>query len=424
VDVLKAFRYRLEPSSTDLRRIRSWGGAKRYVYNRLLSERDDAWKALGADPSKVAKKAFNKAWSYSAMSKKVTAWRREIVWLSEVPYHATQNAAKDLHGAYKRWWAGLAKHPTFKKKNHGSDSWRESDKLQLDVNGQAVKLPKLGWIKARISRPFKGAIKQATVKREGDEWYVSILSQVAIDVPKNDGAPIGLDMGICHAVTDSDGRHHEILTETPKEQRKIKRLSKAVSKKKKGSKNRAKAQKRLNKARRRIRRRVRNATHNLTAAMAKNHGLVAVEDLNVKEMTASAAGTVEAPGKNVGQKRGLNREILARGWGEIRRQLEYKCMWYGSKLVPVPPAYSSQECSACGHVASENRKTQSGFVCVKCGYAANADVNAARVILKRGLAIVAAGHAVTACGEDVRRRQGHAASVKQEPTRGAQRCAV
>lgn len=424
MDVLKTFRYRLDPSNTDLDKIRSWGGARRYVYNRLLAERDAAWKDLGVEPSKEAKKAFNREWSYNAMSKKVTAWRRETDWLSDAPYCATQNAARDLHGAYGKWWAGLAKHPTFKKKGQGSDSWRVSNKLTLGVNGQAVKLPKLGWVKAHISRPFQGIIRQATVKQEGDEWYVSILSQVAIDATKNDNPPIGLDMGVIHAVTDSDGKHHDILTETSKERGKLKHLAKAVSRKKKGSKNRRKAQRKLSKVRRRIIRRVNNAIHNLTVTMAKNHGLVAVEDLNVKGMTASAAGTKEAPGKNVTQKKGLNREILGRKWGEIRRQLEYKCSWYGGRFVKVPPAYSSQECSACGHVSPDNRRTQAEFVCVKCSYVENADVNAAKVILRRGLELVAAGHAVTACGEDVRRCQGHAASAKQEPTRGAQKCAV
>lgn len=424
VNVLKAFRYRLDPSASELDKIRSWGGAKRYVFNRLLAEREAAWKALGKEPSKAKKKAYNKAWSYGAMSKKVTAWRHELDWLSDVPYHATQNAARDLQTAYEKWWKGLSKHPQFKKKSHGADSWRETDRAQLDVNGQAVHLPKLGWVKARISRPFEGIIKQATVKQEGDTWYVSILSQVAIDVPKNDGAPIGLDRGVINDVMDSDGKPYDLLTETPKEKRKLRRLAKAVSRKKKGSKNRRKAQKRRNKAQRRIRRRVKHETHVFTCHKAKNHGLVVIEDLGVKNMTASAAGTRDAPGKNVAQKRGLNREILSRGWGEIERQLEYKCPWYGGRLMKVPPAYSSQECSECGHVSAENRLTQSEFTCVKCGHAENADANAAKVILKRGLRLEAAGHAVTACGEDVRRRLEHAASVKQEPTRGAQRCAV
>lgn len=424
VDVLKAFRYRLDPSKSDLEKIRSWGGAKRYVWNRLLAERTEAWKALGKEPSKAKKKAFNKTWSYNAMSKRVTGWRAQLEWLSETPYHATQNAAKQLQGAYKNWWAGLAGPPQYKKKRDGSDSWCETDKLQLDVNGQAVKLPKLGWVKAHISRPFQGSVRQATVKQEGGEWYVSVLSAVNIEVPENKKPPIGLDLGVVHAATDSNGTHHELPVETLEETRWLKHLAKEVSRKEKGSRNRAKAQKRLNKARRQIRRRILHETHVFTYRTAKNHGLVVLEDLSVKNMTASAAGTKEAPGRNVAQKRGLNREILARGWGEIRRQYEYKCPWYGSQLALVSPSYSSQECSECGHVSPENRKTQESFICVQCGYAANADVNAAKVILKRGLSLVAAGHAVTACGEDVRPRKGRQASVKQEPTRGAQRCAV
>jgi putative transposase len=424
MDVLKAFRYRLDPSSEDIQKVRSWGGAKRYVWNRLLSERMGAWKALGKEPSKEAKKAFNKAWSYKAMSKRVTRWRSELEWLDEMPYHASQNAAKQLSGAYKNWWAGLAGPPQYKKKRDASDSWSETDKVQLDINGQAVKLPKLGWVKAHISRPFEGIIRQATVKQEGDGWYVSVLSMVSIKVPENTKPPIGIDRGVVHAAMDSDGAPHDLCVETEEETRWLKHLAKEVSRKQKGSRNKAKAQKRLNKAKRQIRRRVLHETHRFTTAMAKNHSLVAIEDLSVKNMTASAAGTKEAPGKNVAAKRGLNREILARNWGEIRRQLEYKCIWYGSRLILVPPAYSSQECSVCGHIASENRKTQESFVCVKCGHSENADVNAAKVILKRALELVAAGHAVTACGEDVRRRLGHAASVKQEPTRKARKRAI
>lgn len=424
MDLLKAFRYRLDPSPKQLDKIRSWGGTKRYVWNRLLSERTEAWKNLGKEPSKEERKAFSRSWSYKAMSKMVTHWRAELEWLREAPYHATQNTAKQLQGAYQKWWDGLAGHPKYKKKRDESDSWCETDKVLLGINGQAVKLPKLGWVKARISRPFQGTIRQATVKQEGDNWYVSILSLVNVEVPENKNSPVGIDLGIAHAATDSDGMHHELPVETKEEVRKLKLLAKEVSRKKKGSRNRSKAQKRLNKAKRRIRRRVLNAAHNLTAAMTKNHGLVAVEDLAIKNMTASAAGTKKAPGKNVAAKRGLNRKILARGWGEIRRQLEYKCAWYGSKFVLVPPAYSSQECSECGHMSPENRKTQDRFRCVSCGHAENADVNAAKVILKRGLKLVAAGHAVTACGEDVRPCVGRQTSVKQEPTRGAQQCAV
>ena len=119
--------------------------------------------------------------------------------------------------------------------------------------------------------------------------------------------------------------------------------------------------------------------------------MVCVEDLNMQAMTASAAGTVEAPGSQVRQKAGLNKAILDQGWGEFRRQLGYKQDWRGGWLLAVPAPYTSQTCPECGHVAAENRPSQAVFRCVACGYEANADdvgsINIAR-----------AGHARLACG--------------------------
>ena len=134
-------------------------------------------------------------------------------------------------------------------------------------------------------------------------------------------------------------------------------------------------------------------------------------------MSRSAAGTRTAPGKNVNAKSGLNRAILDQGWGEFRRQLGYKLDWAGGELITVPARYTSQQCSNCGHIAKENRQTQAQFRCVSCSHTQNADTNAANNI-------VAAGHAVLACGGDVRpdaHANAHqAAPVKQEPAEAIQ----
>lgn len=414
---LKAMVARLEPKAQALDRIRRIAGCRRYVYNRLLAEREAALKSLGDAPAEEAKKAFNRGWSYEGMARRITGWRHETEWLDACPVHALQNGAKDLMQAYVNWWEGRAERPRFKKKSSGRDSWRESDRACFEVNGQAVKLPKIGWVRARIPRKIGGRVNQITVKRIGEHWHASLLVEEEVRVPEpNGGSPLGLDRGIAQDVTDSNGKVHDLRTATREEKVKLRRLARSISRKKKGSRNREKAKKRLSRAKGKIDRRVLHDIHVLTFRTAKNHGLVAIEDLGIRGMTASAAGTVEEPGKNVAQKRGLNRAILETRWGEMGRQWGYKCPWYGSRLAEVEARYSSQECSECGHVASENRLTRDLFRCVKCGHTENADINAAKVIRKRGIEW-AAGHAVTACGEDVRPRVGRRTSKKQEPTR-------
>lgn len=413
---LKAFRYRLEPGLEQLRKIRRFAGCRRYVFNLFLAGREKEYAALGEIPDPEVREAFNQKWSFKGMCRQITQIRATTDWLEACPVHVLQNGAKDLRDAYLDWWSGLTEKPRFKKKSSGHDSWRESDPAGLDVNGQAVKLPKIGWVKARISRPFRGVLRQATVKQDGDRWYVSLLSQEQVDDPKPvQGAPIGLDMGVIRPITDSNGKTYDIPLASAKERKKLKRLSQDVSRKK-GSHNRRKAQARLNVFKGKMSRRSLHEMHRATTLLAKNHGMVAYEDMRVKNMTASAAGTLENPGRNVAAKSGLNRAILEVGWGEAKRQIEYKCAWYGSRAIKVPPAYSSQECSRCTYTHAENRPTQALFRCGRCSYEANADHNAAQVILKRGLEILAAGHAVNACGEHVRPLRRRRRSMKQEPT--------
>ncbi|HDL9596335.1 TPA: transposase, partial [Escherichia coli] len=148
----------------------------------------------------------------------------------------------------------------------------------------------------------------------------------------------------------------------------------------------------------------RDYLHKVTTTVSKNHAMIVIEDLKVSNMSKSAAGTVSQPGRNVRAKSGLNRSILDQGWYEMRRQLEYKQLWRGGQVLAVPPAYTSQRCACCGHTAKENRLSQSQFRCQVCGYTANADVNGAHNIL-------AAGHAVLACGGTVQSDR----PLKQEP---------
>ena len=218
-----------------------------------------------------------------------------------------------------------------------------------------------------------------------------------------------------------------------------------MSGRKKGSKNRRKAVRALARFKAKQARRRKDAREKLTTRLAKNHGVVAMEGLNLRALTASARGTDEAPGKNVAQNAGLNRSMLDLGLGATRRRLGQKLAADGGILLLVPAAHTSQRCNACGHIHPDNRPDRDTFRCVTCGHTADPDVNAARNIRDYVLGLwgdparvevaaslpllletqtkarrrfgkktkTAGGHPATACGDLC-----EGMSAKQEATRG------
>jgi IS605 OrfB family transposase len=161
----------------------------------------------------------------------------------------------------------------------------------------------------------------------------------------------------------------------------------------------------------RVRHRRADFCHQTAHVLTSEHGLVVMEDLRVKNMTASAKGTIEQPGSRVRQKAGLNRSILDKSWGRLRTTLEWHGRKNGCEVVPVPAAFTSQTCSACGECHAESRENQADFRCVACGHQDNADVNAAKSILAAGLAVVARGGQVRPLPS------GPAGSMKREPSK-------
>ncbi len=197
--------------------------------------------------------------------------------------------------------------------------------------------------------------------------------------PAAEGA-VGVDRNVGQA-TDSTGAVHEI-PDTTVEDAKIKRYQRRMARQQKGSNRRRRTGGKLRKLQRRKARRRDNATHQISRKVADTAHTVVLEDLNTKAMTKSAKGTVEKPGRNVKQKAGLNRAILASGWGQLERKFEYKA----GELRFVDPAYTSQACSRCGHTAKSNRPSQAVFACGACGFRANADHNAAiNILVQAGL---------------------------------------
>lgn len=401
---LQAFKYELMPSGDQQRDMRRFAGSCRFVFNKALAlqkERfDRGEKKLG----------------YAGLCKLLTEWRNsvETPWLSDAPIHPLQQTLKDLERAYTNFFAKRADFPRFKKKGQ-SDSFRYPDpkQIKLDQGNNRLFLPKLGWLRVRFSREVLGAVRNVTVSQSGGKWLVSIQTEREVETPVHPSSSIvGVDMGVANFAALSTGEIIPPVDALKRHAQRLARYQRAMSRKQKFSRNWAKAKARVQKLHTRIGNIRRDHLHKLSTMLSKNHAAIVIEDLRVRNMSRSASGTVEQPGKNVRAKAGLNRSILDQGWFEFRRQLEYKQAWRGGMVMAVDPRNTSRTCPVCGHVAKENRPTRSCFKCVACGYTADADVNAARNIL-------AAGHAVMACGGDVspylHLGVGKAAPMKQEP---------
>ena len=398
----QAFKFELMPSGSQQRDMRRFAGSCRFVFNKALAMQ------------KVNHEAGNKFICYVAMAKHLTEWRngREIPWLKNAPVHPLQHALKNLERAYKNFFAKRAMFPRFKKKGQGN-SFRYPDPKQfkIDQANSRLFLPKLGWMRYRNSWDVLGNARNITVSQSGGKWYASIQTarEVEQPVPTTTGA-VGIDMGIARFATLSDGSYVVPLNSFRKHEARLRRYQRRMSRKVKFSHNWTKAKDRIQRIHARIGNARHDYLHKATTTISKNHAMVCIEDLQVRNMSRSAAGSTDTPGKNVRAKSGLNKSILDQGWFEFRHLLKYKLNWNGGMLIAVPPHHTSQTCPACGHVSADNRHTQARFACVECGFEAHADVVGAINILARG-------HRVAACGESA--QSGH--FVKQEPIEATMR---
>jgi putative transposase len=320
-------------------------------------------------------------------------------------------ALKDLERAYTHFFAKRADFPRFKKKGM-CDSFRypDSKQFKIDPANRRVFLPKLGWIRYRNSRDLLGTAKNITVSSTGGKWFVSIQTEREVEHPLPVAtSAIGIDVGIARFATMSDECYLAPLNSFKKHQQRLARYQRRMSRKVKFSNNWKKAKARVQQIHTGIARARKDFLHKATTTISQNHALVCIEDLQVRNMSRSSKGNSEQHGKRVRQKSGLNRAILDQGWGEFRRQLEYKVAWNGGMLLAVPPHNTSRTCPSCSHLSKDNRLTQAKFLCVACGYENNADVVGAINVLERGYRLLA-------CGESVQSGR----SAKQEPTEATQ----
>jgi len=390
---LQAFKFELMPNGEQMRNMRRFSGSCRFVYNKALALQKEWYEA------------DNKTkFSYVKLANLLPEWKRDLPWLKESPSQTLQQTLKNLERAYKNFFEKRVQFPKFKKRGMG-DSFRFPQGVKLEQGNSRIFLPKLGWMRYRNSRDVLGAVKNVTISLSAGKWYVSIQTERELPnlVVESTNA-IGIDMGIARFATLSDGTFFEPLNSFKKHEQKLKRYQRAMSRKVKFSNNWKKAKARIQRIHARIANVRRDFLHKASTTISKNHAMVCIEDLQVKNMSGSAAGTMNAPGRNVKAKSGLNKSILDQGWFEFRRQLGYKLDWEGGLLVAVPPQNTSRTCPACTRVSADNRQTQAHFQCVECGYENNADLVGAINILARG-------HRVLACGESA--QQGR--SKKQEP---------
>ena len=320
---LQAFKYELRPDGQQQRLMRRFAGSCRFVFNKALALQKERYEQ------------GEKKLSYAGLCKELTQWKLDSAteWLAETPSQALQQSLKDLDRAYTNFFAKRAGFPRFKKKGV-SDSFRYPQGCKLDQANNRLFLPKLGWVRYRNSREVLGTVKNVTVSQSGGKWFVSIQTEREVETPTPKGDAIGIDLGVARfAAFDRpllafEGEDHlKPLNSFKKHQARLRKAQRALSRKTKFSNNWKKAKARVQRIHAQIGNARRDYLHKATTAISQNHAMVCIEDLKVRNMSASAAGTLDQPGRNVRAKSGLNRSILDQGWFEFRRQLDYKLQW-------------------------------------------------------------------------------------------------
>ena len=401
-----AFKYKLRPTGKQEQAMRNFSGCCRFAYNALLAQEKEAYQeyleelesrlccgeALSFEEAKAlcVKPKLNQ-YTFNYALKKL---KEEYPFLKEYCHsQVLQQKVMDLYEAFKKFFKGTGGYPKFKKR-HSDDGFRYPQGFKIEEDNGRIFLPKIGYIRYRNSRKIEGIPKNVTVREEADGWYVSIQCEFElkpeISIPDIDTA-VGIDMGVKRFLTLSDGNCIESLeTKLKPLENKIALLQKRIKHKVKGSNNIKKAYLKLALLHKRKADIRNDFLHQVSTLLVKNHDVIVIEDLKIRNMSKSAKGSIANPGTKVKAKSGLNRSILNEAWHKFFTYLEYKLKLKGGILIKVNPKHTSQTCIKCGHISKDNRTEQEIFKCIKCGYEAHADYNAAQNILRRaGLARMA-----------------------------------
>ncbi len=388
-------RYRLIPTPAQEAVLRDHCAHARYVWN-LAVEQYSHWH-----PGRKS------APGYLEQCRQLTQARAGYPWLAVGSQTVQQQALRDFTQAMAAFFdpGNPAGRPSWRKagRNEGfrivgrGQQW---DVRRLSRKTGQVWVPKAGWVRFRWSRAVPPGAKSYRVTQDrAGRWHVAFaVIPAPVSAPGN-GQVVGIDRGVAVSAALSTGQLLHCPALTALERTRLRRLQRTLARAKRGSNRRGRVKHAIARLRTRDRDRRKDWAEQTSTDLARRFDVIRVEDLKIGNMTRSAKGTREHPGRNVRQKAGLNRGILRSGWGLLVRRLEGKAP---GRVEKVSPALTSQRCSACGQVDRASRESQAVFRCTACGFAGNADVNAALNI--------AAGHAVTARGGD-----GVARPVNREP---------
>jgi putative transposase len=392
--MLIAHRIRLDPNNIQATYLARAAGTARFAYNWALAEWQRQYAAHQADPARPRPSQLSLRRELNAIK------RAQFPWMLEVTKNAPQMAIIQLGEAFQNFFAGRARYPTFRRKGERDRFSLTND--QFRVQGKAIHIPKLGWVRMREALRFAGRIVAGTVSRSAGRWHASITvdtPDISLPPAENQGA-VGVDLGVSALATLSTGE----VVAGPKALRallgRLRRLSRALSRKVKGSRNRGKAKLKLAKLHARIGNLRRDGLHQLTTSITQRFHTIGIEDLNVKGMLANGR---------------LARAVADMGFYELRRQLAYKAAWRGGQVVVADRWYpSSKTCSGCGHRLVQLALCVRRWRCPGCGAEHDRDVNAA-INLKN----LAVSSTVTACGGagagPVCKHWTKPAPLKQEP---------
>lgn len=375
-----AHRYRLVPAEAQTVVLARHCADARYVWNLAL-EQANCWRpGRGPTPGPTVRQ-------------RQLAEARRGSWLGEGSSSVQQQALRDFDRALANWWAGTHRRPRWRRA--GVDEGfcvRDVTVRRLNRRWATVHVPKCGPVRLRLSRPLPATFEmgRVTLDRAG-RWHVSFAAPQPTLARQASGRQVGVDLGVAATATLCDGRHLHAPGLRPADAQRLRRLQRQMARQHTGSARRARTKQQIARLKAREADRRRDFVEQTTTRLVREFDLVAVEDLAVANMVRSAAGTVDQPGRQVAQKRGLNRSVHAQAWALFRRRLEQKAATCGVMVVAVNPRFTSQRCAVCGHTCPENRESQAVFRCQVCKHQANADVNAATNILAAGQAVTARG---------------------------------